>query len=190
MTKRTRKQSRRCFWSALGHRIHLRKFGYGDWFFVAVLFLLVVGTVNVFSSTFYMNLRSASGVTSDLSRHALFLALGAICGGLVYRFNYQNLRKSMTLWIGITVLMLLLVQVAGLTVNGARGRIYVSTVRSGETRRHYVHRFRSGAACRARRTGAALAVAGRRVGSRRKTAVETNEDLSCGMATAAMAVDI
>ena len=121
MTKRTRKQSRRCFWSALGHRIHLRKFGYGDWFFVAVLFLLVVGTVNVFSSTFYMNLRSASGVTSDLSRHALFLALGAICGGLVYRFNYQNLRKSMTLWIGITVLMLLLVQVAGLTVNGARG---------------------------------------------------------------------
>ena len=120
MTKRTRKQSRRSFWGALGHRIQMRKFGYGDWVFVVVLFLLIVGTVNVFSSTFYMNLRSSAGIASDLFRHALFLALGAICGALVYRFNYQNLRKSMTLWIGITVLMLLLVQVAGLTVNGAR----------------------------------------------------------------------
>lgn len=120
MTKRRRKQNRRSFWGALGHRLHLRKFGYGDWFFVAVLFLLIVGTVNVFSSTFYMNLRSSAGIASDLFRHALFLVLGAIGGALVYWFNYQSLRKSMTLWIGITVLMLLLVQVAGLTVNGAR----------------------------------------------------------------------
>lgn len=95
-------------------------FSVGDLLFTAVLVLLVLGTLNVFSSTFYMNLRESGTISYYLIRHLIYIALGSGLGWFVYKWDYRTLRMAVpALSVGI-IILLVMVLVFGVTVNGAR----------------------------------------------------------------------
>lgn len=76
--------------------------------------LLVLGTVNVFSSTFVM------GGIAFLGRHLLFCVIGLLGGIVVYTLDYQFLRRHLKWIIAGTVLLLIAVEFVGVEVNGAK----------------------------------------------------------------------
>lgn len=82
--------------------------------------LLVLGTVNVFSSTFVMG----GGITF-LGRHLLFGVIGLLGGCVVYKLDYQFLRRHLRLIVVGTVILLLAVEFVGVEVNGAKRWINV-----------------------------------------------------------------
>lgn len=92
----------------------------GEQFFAAIVILLVIGTLNVYSSTFYMNLHSADAVTHHLMRHAAYILAGGALGFVAFSWDYRSVRKCMNFWVAATILLLILVMVGGTTVNGAR----------------------------------------------------------------------
>lgn len=91
--------------------------------------LLFIGCVNVYSSTFYMNLQSGTGVYSHLVKHVIYLCLGLFIS-LVVLPGLGNARiKSMNKgFVVVTILLLLAVMVAGRTVNGATRWIMLGPV--------------------------------------------------------------
>ncbi len=103
-----------------------RRFSPGDWFFAAVLLLVIIGSVNVYSSTFYMNLRTDGEIAFHLKRHLAYVGMGAFFGWCTYKLNYRNLRKQLWFWGLVTIALLIVVAVAGLTVNGARRWIAIA----------------------------------------------------------------
>lgn len=91
--------------------------------------LLFIGCVNVYSSTFYMNLQSGTGVYTHLVKHIIYLCLGLFIS-LVLLPGLGNARiKSMNkVFVVVTLLLLLAVMVAGRTVNGATRWIMLGPV--------------------------------------------------------------
>lgn len=81
---------------------------------------LFIGCVNVYSSTFYMNLQNGTGVYSHLFKHLIYLCLGLfIAMGLIPALGNAKIRQMNKGFVIITVLLLIAVLVVGRTVNGA-----------------------------------------------------------------------
>lgn len=104
------------------------RWGLGEYFLLVVIVLVIIGAVNVWSSTFYMNLRAGDSGMWHLYRHIIFIMLGMLTGLLAYwavTFRWMQKSGMLTFLVTLTVLSLLAVLVAGVTVNGARRWIAV-----------------------------------------------------------------
>ena len=87
---------------------------------VIMAVLLLLGTINVFSSSFVLATTSYNNPYYFLIRHAVWLVLGILVCFACSRINYHRW-QSITKWLLIiTVLALILVLVVGQVVNGAR----------------------------------------------------------------------
>ncbi len=85
----------------------------------AFFMLWTIGTVNVFSATFAEDMSSGSAF-GHLIRQLVFSAIGLIPAMYVFKRDYRDLKKH-TAWLyAVTVLLLLAVLAAGVTVNGAK----------------------------------------------------------------------
>ena len=82
--------------------------------------LLVVGLVNVFSSSYVLAAMDFENPYYFLQRHLQWLLLGTIACWLCRRINYQRLRGLMFIGLGINLFLLVAVLFIGTTVNGAQ----------------------------------------------------------------------
>ncbi len=95
----------------------------GLWLTVAVIILVGIGTANVGSATFYMNLHAGDWVGSHLVRHIVFVFVGVVTAAAAYgvvksRWLHQD---GVLHILGlVTLLLLLAVYLVGVEVNGAR----------------------------------------------------------------------
>ena len=96
---------------------------------VAVTVILIcIGTVNIYSSTQYMNIISGDSTYSHLARHLLFLSISVITAFVLTKLPIKLVRKGALVWVIGTVLLLCLVIVAGKNVNGATRWIQLGPV--------------------------------------------------------------
>lgn len=88
-----------------------------------VALLVVIGAGNVWSATAYMNVHAGDESTHHFVRHLIFIVVGVFSGAAArWAARSRLLRQGGTLWaltVG-TVILLVLVPLAGVTVNGAR----------------------------------------------------------------------
>ena len=85
-----------------------------------VLVLLILGTINVFSSSFIMAEAQYDNPYHFLQRHLINVAVGIIAFGICFRFDYHVWRKFMPSILVFSIIALVLVLVIGTQVNGAR----------------------------------------------------------------------
>lgn len=103
------------------------------WLFWSSALLLLFGLVMVYSSSIAFaegSRLSAHNSTYFLTRHAIFLALGATAGLVAFQVPVRNLQK-LAPWlaaVGILMLMLVLIPHVGREVNGARRWIPIGPI--------------------------------------------------------------
>lgn len=82
--------------------------------------LLILGTINVFSSSFILAEAEFDTPYFFLKRHLINIAIGFIAFGICFRTDYHRWRGLMPFVLGFTVISLVLVLIIGPQVNGAR----------------------------------------------------------------------
>lgn len=89
---------------------------------VIMAVLLMIGTINVFSSSFVLATTDFNNPYYFLIRHVIWLVLGILICFLISRTNYHRWQSPMATlgFFLIVAALLVLVLVAGVTVNGAR----------------------------------------------------------------------
>lgn len=90
-----------------------------DWLVGIVFLLLLIGTCNVYSSTFYKNMEDGISPYASVQRHLLYMAIGFLLWRAVMHINPVKIKEHVGLLAFITVIGLFLVFAAGRTVNGA-----------------------------------------------------------------------
>ncbi len=88
--------------------------------FTAFLLLFIIGTVNIFSSTFIEDMAEGGSAYGHLIRHVLCFVIGMIPATIVYRSDYRLWKKIAWLAIIFSALLLVAVLGAGIVVNGAK----------------------------------------------------------------------
>ncbi len=89
------------------------------WMLIVAGVLIVIGVINVYSATYYMNIKLGASPYVYLKNHLIYLGLGAVAA-LGAAFTPKSLiRRFRWLWAGAVALMLLVVMFAGVNVNGA-----------------------------------------------------------------------
>lgn len=86
----------------------------------AIVLLLIIGAINVFSSTFVMDHYESQNAYYHLFRHLGMMALGLVGMLLAYHVDYQRMRSAVPIGTAITVAFLLMVPLLGVETNGAR----------------------------------------------------------------------
>ena len=87
---------------------------------VIMVILMVLGTINVFSSSFVLATTDFDNPYYFLTRHAIWLVVGLAAFVFCRKVNYQRWRLMMPLLLILTVLSLIAVLVVGTSVNGAK----------------------------------------------------------------------
>ncbi|XOQ26026.1 MAG: Cell division protein FtsW [Mitsuokella multacida] len=87
---------------------------------VIMAVLLLLGTINVFSSSFVLATTSFNNPYYFLIRHVVWLILGIVICVVCSRINYHRWQRFIKWLLPITVLALVLVLGVGTVVNGAR----------------------------------------------------------------------
>lgn len=87
---------------------------------VIMAVLLLLGTINVFSSSFVLATTSFNNPYYFLIRHVVWLILGIVICVVCSRINYHRWQGIIKWLLPITVLALILVLGVGTVVNGAR----------------------------------------------------------------------
>ena len=87
--------------------------------------LIVIGTLNVYSATYYMNMESGISPYNHLEKHMTFLAMSLLAGWFCAKCPKEWIRQGAMLWSLGTIALLILVFLAGRTVNGATRWIYL-----------------------------------------------------------------
>ena len=82
--------------------------------------LLILGTINVFSSSFILAEAEFDSPYFFLKRHLINIFIGLIAFIICFRFDYHRWRKIMPFILVFTLLSLILVLLIGPQVNGAR----------------------------------------------------------------------
>lgn len=82
--------------------------------------LLILGTINVFSSSFIMAEAQYDNPYFFLQRHLINIAVGLIAFGICFKYDYHVWRKFMPFILGFSIIALILVLMVGVQVNGAR----------------------------------------------------------------------
>lgn len=98
------KEMRRNFWMLL----------------IAFSLLIIIGTSNVFSSTFVEDMAEGGSAYGHLIRQGVYLALGLAPALLVYKKDYHMWKKWSVRLLIATAVLLIAVLFAGIVVNGAR----------------------------------------------------------------------
>ena len=99
-----------------------KKFGTNDMeaIIAITVVLLILGTINVFSSSFIFAEAEFDTPYFFLKRHVINVFIGLIAFGVCLHFDYHVWRKWMVLLLGFTLLALIAVLIVGPVVNGAR----------------------------------------------------------------------
>ena len=82
--------------------------------------LLILGTINVFSSSFILAEAEFDTPYFFLKRHIINIIIGFIAFLICFRIDYHKWRKIMPVILILTILALVLVLIVGPVVNGAR----------------------------------------------------------------------
>lgn len=89
------------------------------WMLIAAAILIAIGAMNVYNATYYMNMAAGDGPYAHFLKHVGVLALSLAIGGLVAWLPKGFIRGGAVMWGGFTLVLLLLVVVAGHRANGA-----------------------------------------------------------------------
>lgn len=89
------------------------------WMLIAAAILIAIGAMNVYNATYYMNMAAGDGPYTHFLKHVGVLALSLAIGGLVAWLPKGFIRGGAVIWVGFTLVLLLLVVVAGYRANGA-----------------------------------------------------------------------
>lgn len=89
------------------------------WMLIAAAILIAIGAMNVYNATYYMNMAAGDGPYAHFLKHVGVLALSLAIGALVAWLPKGFIRGGAFLWVFFTLLLLLLVFVAGHRANGA-----------------------------------------------------------------------
>ena len=87
---------------------------------VIMVILMVLGTINVFSSSFVLATTDFDNPYYFLTRHVIWLVVGMAAFIFCRRVNYQRWRLMMPLLLTLTILSLAAVLVVGTSINGAK----------------------------------------------------------------------
>ena len=88
---------------------------------IGIMFvLLILGTINVFSSSFIIAEADFDTPYFFLKRHIINIVIGMIAFGCCFNFDYHVWRKYMPILLGFTIICLVLVLIIGPSVNGAK----------------------------------------------------------------------
>ena len=85
-----------------------------------MLVLLILGTINVFSSSFIIAEADFDTPYFFLKRHIINIIIGLFAFGLCFKVDYHVWRKYIPVVMLVTILCLILVLIVGPSVNGAR----------------------------------------------------------------------
>lgn len=89
------------------------------WMLIAAAILIVIGAMNVYNATYYMNMAAGDGPYAHFLKHITILAGSLILGAGVAKLPKGFIRGGAVIWVGFTLVLLLLVVVAGHRANGA-----------------------------------------------------------------------
>lgn len=89
------------------------------WMLIAAAILIAIGAMNVYNATYYMNMAAGDGPYTHFLKHVGVLVLSLAFGGLVAWLPKGFIRGGAVMWVGFTLVLLLLVVVAGHRANGA-----------------------------------------------------------------------
>lgn len=89
------------------------------WMLIAAAILIAIGAMNVYNATYYMNMAAGDGPYAHFLKHVGVLALSLAIGALVAWLPKGFIRGGAFVWVGVTILLLALVVVAGHRANGA-----------------------------------------------------------------------
>lgn len=89
------------------------------WMLIAAAILIAIGAMNVYNATYYMNMAAGDGPYTHFLKHVGVLGLSLAIGGLVAWLPKGFIRGGAVIWVGFTLVLLLLVVVAGHRANGA-----------------------------------------------------------------------
>lgn len=82
--------------------------------------LLILGTINVFSSSFILGETEFDNPYHFLQRHLINVAVSLVAFGICFKYDYHIWRKFMPHILAFSFISLILVLVVGDTVNGAK----------------------------------------------------------------------
>ena len=89
------------------------------WMLIAAAILIAIGAMNVYNATYYMNMAAGDGPYAHFLKHITILAGSLILGAGVAKLPKGFIRGGVVIWVGFTLVLLLLVVVAGHRANGA-----------------------------------------------------------------------
>lgn len=89
------------------------------WMLIAAAILIAIGAMNVYNATYYMNMAAGDGPYAHFLKHVGILAGSLFLGVVVAKLPKGFIRGGAFLWVVFTILLLLLVFVAGHRANGA-----------------------------------------------------------------------
>lgn len=89
------------------------------WMLIAAAILIAIGAMNVYNATYYMNMAAGDGPYTHFVKHVGVLVLSLAIGGLVAWLPKGFIRSGAVMWVGFTLVLLLLVFLAGHRANGA-----------------------------------------------------------------------
>ncbi len=90
-----------------------------NWMLIAAAILIAIGAMNVYNATYYMNMAAGDGPYAHFLKHITILAGSLILGAGVAKLPKGFIRGGAVIWVGFTLVLLLLVVVAGHRANGA-----------------------------------------------------------------------
>lgn len=89
------------------------------WMLIAAAILIAIGAMNVYNATYYMNMAAGDGPYAHFLKHITILAGSLSLGAGVAKLPKGFIRGGAVIWVGFTLVLLLLVVVAGHRANGA-----------------------------------------------------------------------
>lgn len=89
------------------------------WMLIAAAILIAIGAMNVYNATYYMNMAAGDGPYTHFLKHVGVLALSLAIGAVVAWLPKGFIRGGTFVWVGVTILLLAVVVVAGHRANGA-----------------------------------------------------------------------
>lgn len=89
------------------------------WLIAITGVLIVIGCLNIYSSTYYMDIYDGGSAYKHISNHILFLLGGIFAAWIAVKLGMNKIRQGAWLWFIAVFLLLILVKFAGISVNGA-----------------------------------------------------------------------
>lgn len=89
------------------------------WMLIAAAILIAIGAMNVYNATYYMNMTAGDGPYTHFLKHVGVLGLSLAIGAVVAWLPKGFIRGGAVMWVGFTLVLLLLVFLAGHRANGA-----------------------------------------------------------------------